>query len=339
MFVSIIVPCYNHEKYLEERIKSILNQTLSDFEIILLDDLSPDNSAEILKRYSNHPKVSHCIINKKNSGSTFFQWNKGIELAKGDLIWIAESDDVADPQFLEKLISPFYKNKKLVLAYSQSYRMNENSIVTGSWKDATDHLNPTLFENDFEMCGLEYFEKFLNTGNTIPNASAVVFKKQTYLDVGGANPRLRFIGDWEIWAKIISQGDIFYTAECLNYFRYHDTSVIAQAKKKKDHFEVRRQVILFRESMNTFLNEYRKKQPLANKIYLKNKKALSKELRKNASLAIRRRYYDRIIPTSMLALRTIPFYVVPFYILKLCIQFLISIILVAPYKIIFNKPK
>ena len=339
MFVSIIVPCYNHEKYLEERIKSILDQTLSDFEIILLDDLSPDNSAEILKRYSNHPKVSHCIINKKNSGSTFFQWNKGIELAKGDLIWIAESDDVADPQFLEKLVSPFYKNKKLVLAYSQSYRMNENSIVTGSWKDATDHLNPTLFENDFEMCGLEYFEKFLNTGNTIPNASAVVFKKQTYLDVGGANPRLRFIGDWEIWAKIISQGDIFYTAECLNYFRYHDTSVIAQAKKKKDHFEVRRQVILFRESMNTFLNEYRKKQPLANKIYLKNKKALSKELRKNASLAIRRRYYDRIIPTSMLALRTIPFYVVPFYILKLCVQFLISIILVAPYKIIFNKPK
>lgn len=339
MFVSIIVPCYNHEKYLEERIKSILNQTLSDFEIILLDDLSPDNSAEILKRYSNHPKVSHCIINKKNSGSTFFQWNKGIELAKGDLIWIAESDDVADPQFLEKLVSPFYKNKKLVLAYSQSYRMNENSIVTGSWKDATDHLNPTLFENDFEMCGLEYFEKFLNTGNTIPNASAVVFKKQTYLDVGGANPRLRFIGDWEIWAKIISQGDIFYTAECLNYFRYHDTSVIAQAKKKKDHFEVRRQVILFRESMNTFLNEYRKKQPLANTIYLKNKKALSKELRKNASLAIRRRYYDQIIPTSMLALRTIPFYVVPFYILKLCVQFLISIILVAPYKIIFNKPK
>ena len=339
MFVSIIVPCYNHEKYLEERIKSILDQTLSDFEIILLDDLSPDNSAEILKRYSNHPKVSHCIINEKNSGSTFFQWNKGIELAKGDLIWIAESDDVADPHFLEKLVAPFYKNKKLVLAYSQSYRMNENGIVTGSWKDATDHLNPTLFENDFEMCGLEYFEKFLNTGNTIPNASAVVFKKQTYLDVGGANPRLRFIGDWQIWAKIISQGDIFYTAECLNYFRYHDTSVIAQAKKKKDHFEVRRQVILFRESMNTFLNEYRKKQPLANTIYLKNNKALSKELRKNASLAIRRRYYDRIIPTSMLALRTIPFYVVPFYILKLCIQFLISIILVAPYKIIFNKPK
>lgn len=332
MFVSIIVPCYNHEKYLEERIKSILDQTLSDFEIILLDDLSPDNSAEILKRYSNHPKVSHCIINEKNSGSTFFQWNKGIDLAKGDLIWIAESDDVADPHFLEKLVAPFYKNKELVLAYSQSYRMNANGIVTGSWKDATDHLNPTLFENDFEMCGLEYFEKFLNTGNTIPNASAVVFKKQTYLAVGGANPSLRFIGDWEIWAKIASQGEIFFSHECLNYFRYHDTSVIAQAKKKKDHFEVRRQIILFRQSLSHFLGHYRKTHPNANKAYSINQKSLSKDLRKNASLAIRRRYYDRIIPTSFIALKTLPFYIKPFFFLQLILQCILSFLIVAPYK-------
>ena len=337
MFVSVIVPCYNHEKYLEERIKSILNQTLSDFEIILLDDLSPDNSAEILKRYSNHPKVSHCIINEKNSGSTFFQWNKGIELAKGDLIWIAESDDVADPHFLEKLVAPFYKNKKLVLAYSQSYRMNENGIVTGSWKDATDHLNPTLFENDFEMCGLEYFEKFLNTGNTIPNASAVVFKKQTYLDVGGANPRLRFIGDWDIWSRIVIQGDIFFSHECLNYFRYHDTSVIAQARKKKDHFENRGQVILFRETLAVFLDNYRKKVNAANQAYYINKERLEKEIRKNASLAIRRGYYKKIIPTSILAIKTVPILVTPIYISKLIIQFILLILITTPYNLIRTK--
>ena len=262
-----------------------------------------------------------------------------MSLAKGELIWIAESDDVADATFLEKLVTHFIQNPNLVLAYSQSHRMNAQGEVTGSWKDFTDAVDPILFANDFEMSGLEYINRFLNRQNTVPNASGVLFKKQTFLDVGGANPSLRFIGDWEIWAKIISQGDLFYTAECLNYFRYHDTSVIAQAKKKKDHFEVRRQVILFRESMNTFLNDYRKTQPLANTVFFKNKKALSKELRKNASLAIRRRYYDRIIPTSMLALRTIPFYVVPFYILKLCIQFILSVAFVAPYKIMLNQPK
>ena len=339
MFVSVIVPSYNHAQYLEERIESILQQTYTEFELILLDDLSPDHSAEILNKYKNHPKVSHCIINEKNSGSTFHQWNKGMSLAKGELIWIAESDDVADATFLEKLVTHFIQNPNLVLAYSQSYRMNAQGEVTGSWKDFTDDVDPILFANDFEMSGLEYINRFLNRQNTVPNASGVLFKKQTFLDVGGANPSLRFIGDWEIWAKIISQGDLFYTAECLNYFRYHDTSVIAQAKKKKDHFEVRRQVILFRESMNTFLNDYRKTQPLANTVFFKNKKALSKELRKNASLAIRRRYYDRIIPTSMLALRTIPFYVVPFYILKLCIQFILSVAFVAPYKIMLNQPK
>lgn len=339
MFVSVIVPSYNHAQYLEERIESLLQQTYTEFELILLDDLSPDHSAEILNKYKNHPKVSHCIINEKNSGSTFHQWNKGMSLAKGELIWIAESDDVADATFLEKLVTHFIQNPNLVLAYSQSYRMNAQGEVTGSWKDFTDDVDPILFANDFEMSGLEYINRFLNRQNTVPNASGVLFKKQTYLDVGGANPSLRFIGDWEIWAKIISQGDLFYTAECLNYFRYHDTSVIAQAKKKKDHFEVRRQVILFRESMNTFLNDYRKTQPLANTVFFKNKKALSKELRKNASLAIRRRYYDRIIPTSMLALRTIPFYVVPFYILKLCIQFILSVAFVAPYKIMLNQPK
>ena len=87
--VSIIVPNYNYERYLKERINSILNQTYTDYELILLDDASTDNSAELLAKYKNHPKVSHVIINKENSGSPFKQWMKGILLAKGEWIWIA----------------------------------------------------------------------------------------------------------------------------------------------------------------------------------------------------------------------------------------------------------
>lgn len=323
MFVSIIVPSYNHAQFLEERIESILNQDFDNFEVILLDDLSPDNSAEILKKYQNHPKVSHCIINEKNSGSTFYQWNKGIDLAKGELIWIAESDDVADTQFLTKLVPKFDQNPNLVLAYSQSYRMNAQGEVTGTWKDCTDSSDAELFTNDFELSGLEYFEKFLKTGNTIPNASGVIFKKQTYLDVGGANPRLKFIGDWDIWAKVVTQGDIFFTPECLNYFRYHDTSVIAQARKNKDHFEYRSQLILFREGMSQFLDIYRKKCDAANKTYDISQKMLARDLRKNASLAIRRQYYNKIIPTTIIAIKTVPFYLIPFYLLKLILQFVI----------------
>ena len=71
--VSVIVPNYNHEQYLQQRIESIVNQTYQDFELILLDDFSTDNSRDILNLYRNHPKVSKIVFNEKNSGSPFKQ--------------------------------------------------------------------------------------------------------------------------------------------------------------------------------------------------------------------------------------------------------------------------
>lgn len=231
MFVSIIIPSYNHALYLQERIESILNQSFQNFEVIILDDKSPDDSHKIIEKYENHPKVSHCIINKKNSGSTFSQWNKGLELAKGELIWIAESDDIADHEFLATLVPQFEKNPKLVLAYSQSYRMNATGEITGTWKSQTDPLDLEYFNQDFTQDGLHYIERFLCHENTIPNASAVLFKKQAYFNLGETNPNLKYIGDWDIWMKIVSQGELFFRVKPLNHFRYHDNSAIANSIK------------------------------------------------------------------------------------------------------------
>ncbi|MDX1462868.1 MAG: glycosyltransferase family 2 protein [Marinirhabdus sp.] len=99
--VSIIVPNYNHEAYLQERLDSIFNQSFQDIEVILLDDASRDGSVTLLQQYKNHPKVSHVLCNQKNTGSPFLQWQKGLELAVGDYIWIAESDDSCERNFLE----------------------------------------------------------------------------------------------------------------------------------------------------------------------------------------------------------------------------------------------
>lgn len=102
--VSIIVPNYNYAGYLRTRIESILAQTYQDFELILLDDASTDNSAEILEYYRNCDKVTICDINAKNTGSPFLQWKKGVTLSQGKYIWIAESDDFADEHFLETAV-------------------------------------------------------------------------------------------------------------------------------------------------------------------------------------------------------------------------------------------
>ena len=103
--VSVIVPNYNHAPYLRQRLDSIFNQTYKNFEVIILDDCSTDNSKEIIEEYRNRPQFSHVVYNEINSGSPFKQWAKGFELAQGEYIWIAESDDWAELNFLEELIT------------------------------------------------------------------------------------------------------------------------------------------------------------------------------------------------------------------------------------------
>ena len=104
--VSVIMPNFNHAPYLKQRMDSILAQDYPDFEVILLDDASTDNSVELLKQYSNHPQVKALIVNETNSGNTFAQWHRGIQQTTGDYIWIAEADldNYALPRLIEILI-------------------------------------------------------------------------------------------------------------------------------------------------------------------------------------------------------------------------------------------
>jgi len=258
--VSVIIPSYNHEKFLKERIDSVLNQTFQDFELIILDDLSPDNSREIIESYRAHPKVSQIIYNEKNSGSTFFQWNKAVlSLAKGEFIWIAESDDVADPKFLEALVPMLQQHSEVVLAYSQSAKMDSEGKITGSWSEWTqDLVEGNYFNDSFQMNGQEYTEKFLIHKNTIPNASAVLFRRKTYAEIGGAVVDMKTNGDWDLWLKFLLLGDVYFHNQMLNNFRYHSTSVIARAKSDgsnnvRSKYGLLQQRILMRDSFSKTL--------------------------------------------------------------------------------------
>ena len=118
--VSVIVPNYRHAEFLEDRLRSIFAQTLRPHEIIFLDDASPDDSVEVARRLAPlAPVPMKIVVNEQNNGSTFRQWMKGLSLATGDLIWIAESDDHCHPEFLERLVPEFY-DPDVVLAYCQS---------------------------------------------------------------------------------------------------------------------------------------------------------------------------------------------------------------------------
>lgn len=238
--VTVIVPNYNHEKYLEQRLESIFNQTYSNYEVILMDDCSTDNSLSVLNKYKNHKKVTASVFNKTNTGNTFKQWAKGISIAKGELLWIAESDDYCENNFLEELVKPFQNDSQIVLAYCQSKRVNEFGEITGNWITHTNDLDANLFSNDFSMNGNTFIEKYLINKNVIPNASAVLFRKSTvdivkYIDI---TPEFRTCGDWMFYFKLIINKKIYFHSNSLNSFRYHSKSVIAQTKGNQNKIEL-----------------------------------------------------------------------------------------------------
>lgn len=211
--VSVIVPNYNHAQYLDIRLKSILAQTYTDFEIIILDDNSIDNSKEIIKRYEKDVHVSHIICNKTNSGSPFIQWNRGFQYAKGDLIWIAESDDCCEPTFLENVVAEFERNSNLSFAFSRSIKIDENG-------NKGNILQP-MFASDVRLNGKEFNMKFLIWGNKVWNASSVVFRKSNALTVNKQYMDFRGAGDWLFWIEMAEKGDVAVISEPLNYYRIY----------------------------------------------------------------------------------------------------------------------
>src|SRR5580700_7655431 len=128
--VSVIVPNYNHADFLPQRINSILGQTFQDFELILLDDHSNDESQSILAKYADDPRVM-MKFNEVNSGGTFRQWNRGVRLAQGEYVWIAESDDYADEKLLQRLVAVLDADPELVFVNCRSWRVYADNRLDG----------------------------------------------------------------------------------------------------------------------------------------------------------------------------------------------------------------
>lgn len=223
--ISVIIPNYNHAGFLLQRIESVCKQTYPSFEVILLDDNSTDNSRDIIASFREHEKVSHIVYNDHNVGA-FRQWKRGIELAQGKYIWIAESDDVADPDFLTRLMQPFKNDDSLILSYCRSRLIDASGDDIGlhCWMNKLDSVR---WKKDYIAdAGLEV-KKYLRYRNTICNASSVVFKKTPGIEEL-IPVDMDFCGDWLFWKRFLEQkGKIAYTHKALSFFRDHSQTTRA----------------------------------------------------------------------------------------------------------------
>lgn len=218
--VSVIIPNFNHAKYLKERIESVLYQTYQDFEVILMDDCSTDDSRKVLDQYRSHPKVTQVIYNELNSGSTFRQWKKGITFAKGAYIWIAESDDWCEPTLLQTLVSGIEKEEDVVISYCQSYCVNDqHNIIFQS-------NHPVLSEI---VQGSVFIQKYLSVPVALFNASMAIWKKEFFEQVPEELTNFRFCGDWYFWIQLSKFGKVHISGKVLNYFRKHGNDVSGKA--------------------------------------------------------------------------------------------------------------
>lgn len=235
--VSIIIPNYNHAPFLEQRIKSVLNQTYQDFEVIYLDDASTDDSNLIFSTFANSQRIKG-FFNEKNSGNTFKQWNRGVRLAKGEYIWLAESDDYAHEDFLAKLVNKLDENPSVGLAYCHSPFADEHCNIE-------DWALGERWKQDFINNGRNECSQYLIFRNTIPNASAVLIRRAAYEKAGYADEDMEFCGDWMMWVKILLNSDLGFIAEPLNYYRRHSGTVSSRFNKSLVFVEERYRVMLF----------------------------------------------------------------------------------------------
>jgi O-antigen biosynthesis protein len=226
--VSIIVPNYNHAPYLPQRLDSIVNQTFRNFEVIVLDDASTDNSREIIQTYARYPAFRF-LFNEIRNGSAFKQWQKGLESARGEYIWFAESDDCASPHFLNKLLPVVENDKSLGLVYCQSHLVDLSSRVLGDAVQWTDDLDPSRWKNNFVNNGVAEIRDYLSKKNTIPNASAVLIRTSVLRSINGLDDGYSLCGDWLLWIKILLQSNVGYVAEKLNYWRQHSSNARTHA--------------------------------------------------------------------------------------------------------------
>ena len=244
--VSVIVPNYNHERFLKRRLESIYSQSFKGFEVIILDDASTDASIEIIaqyqQRFRNKTKV---IRNQENSGNVFSQWLAGLDLAQGDLVWIAESDDTANLDFLERMVDAFH-DASVLLAYADIQYINSNGQVVPG---ISSYLAGTgsKWDVSYKNSAWREFDGPFGVVNIIANVSGAVFRRPELSESERDTlTKFRVCGDWYFYSIIARGGRIAFVKEAKSFFRLRSDSVSRRAYAEEwfyqEHYAVLQEI-------------------------------------------------------------------------------------------------
>ena len=215
--VTFIIPCYKLAHLLPECIDSILKQTFRDFEILIMDDCSPDNTPEVARSFAD-PRVKH-IRNEPNLGH-LRNYNKGIGLAKGKYIWLISADDrVRGDRALEQYVQLMEAHPNVGYVFSPAV-----SLVDGRETEVAGWTSHG--DKDFILSGRRFLSRLANC-NAVAAAAGMV-RRECYEKVSVFPLDLPDMGDWFLWCVFALHYDVAYLAQPMVSYRLHEMSMTNQ---------------------------------------------------------------------------------------------------------------
>jgi glycosyltransferase involved in cell wall biosynthesis len=218
--VSVIIPTYNYGKYIEKAIDSVLAQTYQDFEIIVVDDGSTDNTKEIIEtRYKDKVRYFY----QENKGAPVAR-NKGIRKSRGEYLTFLDADDWFAPENLKYKVKVLDNDADAGWVYSDGYYVNKEGEIIDKASNRFSFSNRKL-EGDISS-------ELFSMGNYITTDS-VLARKTCIIKAGCFDETLPALQDYELWLRISLQYKIKYVDELLCYYTLHSNSI--SSKRENYH--------------------------------------------------------------------------------------------------------
>lgn len=242
--ISVVMSVYNGALYLRQSLDSILAQTYKDFEFIVVDDGSFDNTWEILQDYASKDDRFILVRNGCNMGLSS-SLNKGVLLAQGNYIARQDDDDVSLPNRFEKQVRYLDAHSDVAMISCNIYRI-----------DATGRLLRKMRT----YCQIELIPWYLLFSNHIRGHSQVMFRRKTFMKTGGYSEVFKYSQDYDLWVRLLKHGKIDILPDFLQQYRWHDNRISHKASEKQIKYAINVSAVYLNELIGEkidFIDAYR----------------------------------------------------------------------------------
>ena len=226
--VSVIMPSYNHEKYIGEAIQSILDQTFRNYEFLILDDGSRDQSPAKIRQFKD-PRIK-VFFSEKNMGGAYTN-EKLMEKCKGEYIAFFCSDDISLPERLERQVSFMDEHRDIAAVFSHAQIINED----GNDFNDVDHFYCRVFDQP-NRNRFEWLRYFFFKANCLCHPSALV-RRKLFRAMGLRNPRLAQLPDFDAWIKLCLRYEIHILPERLVKFRVRENEANTSGNRPESRIQ------------------------------------------------------------------------------------------------------